>query len=446
MRLFPILAAILVIAAIYAFVFERDRVLALLPQPDATEEAVADEAPAPAEDQGAGDDAAAGEPAVSVVAVHSKARPIDRAVVVRGQTEADRQVELRAETTGQVVSEPLRKGSFVDEGEVLCELDPGTRESVLAEAQARLAEAQARVPEAQAKKPEAEARVEEADARLTEAESRLAEAEINANAASRLSEDGYASQTRVAATEAAVRGAEAGIVSARAGLRAAESGLDTVAANVEAAKAGVQSAQAAVASAKREIERLTISAPFSGLLESDSAERGSLLQPGSLCATVIRLDPMMLVGYVPETAVSRVEMGATARAELASGETVEGEVVFISRAADETTRTFRVDIQVPNPELSLRDGQTAEIEIAAEGTNAHLLPTSAMTLNDEGTLGVRTVGEDKLVSFVPVSLLRDTPNGAWLAGLPAEADVIVIGQEYVTDGVEVAPVFREVGQ
>uniref|UniRef100_UPI003B525288 efflux RND transporter periplasmic adaptor subunit n=1 Tax=Roseovarius indicus TaxID=540747 RepID=UPI003B525288 len=446
MRLFPILAAILVIAAIYAFVFERDRVLALLPQPDATEEAVADEAPAPAEDKGAGDDAAAGEPAVSVVAVHSKARPIDRAVVVRGQTEADRQVELRAETTGQVVSEPLRKGSFVDEGEVLCELDPGTRESVLAEAQARLAEAQARVPEAQAKKPEAEARVEEADARLTEAESRLAEAEINANAASRLSEDGYASQTRVAATEAAVRGAEAGIVSARAGLRAAESGLDTVAANVEAAKAGVQSAQAAVASAKREIERLTISAPFSGLLESDSAERGSLLQPGSLCATVIRLDPMMLVGYVPETAVSRVEMGATARAELASGETVEGEVVFISRAADETTRTFRVDIQVPNPELNLRDGQTAEIEIAAEGTNAHLLPTSAMTLNDEGTLGVRTVGEDKIVSFVPVSLLRDTPNGAWLAGLPAEADVIVIGQEYVTDGVEVAPVFREVGQ
>ena len=105
-----------------------------------------------------------------------------------------------------------------------------------------------------------------------------------------------------------------------------------------------------------------------------------------------------------------------------------------------------MDIQVPNPELSLRDGQTAEIEIAAEGTNAHLLPTSAMTLNDEGTLGVRTVGEDKLVSFVPVSLLRDTPNGAWLAGLPAEADVIVIGQEYVTDGVEVAPVFREVGQ
>lgn len=449
MRLFPILAALLVIAAIYAFVFERDRIAAMLPtqaEPAETGGAPAPAATETAQDGAGTDEAGSDDPAVSVVAVHSKARPIDRAVVVRGQTEADRQVELRAETSGQVVSEPLRKGNFVDEGDLLCELDPGTRESVLAEAQARLAEAKARVPEAQAKEPEAEARVEEAEARVTEAESRLAEAEINANAASRLSEDGYAPQTRVAATEAAVRGAEAGIVSARAGLRAAESGLDTVAANIEAAKAGVQSAEAAVASAKREIRQLRITAPFSGLLESDSAERGSLLQPGSLCATVIRLDPMMLVGYVPETAVSRVEMGATAIAELASGEEVEGEVVFISRAADETTRTFRVDIRVPNPELTLRDGQTAEIEIAAEGTTAHLLPASALTLNDAGTLGVRTVGDGNVVQFVPVSLLRDTPNGAWLVGLTDEADVIVIGQEYVTEGVRVAPTFREVGQ
>ena len=132
MRLFPILAALLVIAAIYAFVFEREWVLALLPEPAAeeVEQATAEAAEAPAEA-----DVENGEPAVgvSVVAVHSKARPIDRAVVVRGQTEADRQVELRAETSGQVVSEPLRKGNFVEEGDVLCELDPGTRESVLAD-------------------------------------------------------------------------------------------------------------------------------------------------------------------------------------------------------------------------------------------------------------------------------------------------------------------------
>ncbi|MEQ9259048.1 MAG: efflux RND transporter periplasmic adaptor subunit [Roseovarius sp.] len=441
MRLFPILAAIVVSALIYAFVFERERLQEAMAEAAGTSAAQeAESAPEEAESP------AAEAEVVRVVAVRSTARQIDQAVTVRGQTEADREVMLRAETSGQITSEPLRKGSFVEEGQMLCELDPGTRQSVLTETRARLAEARARVPESQARVPEAQARVEEARSRLTEAESRLAEAEINFNAASKLSEEGFASTTRVAATEAAVRGAEAGVVSARAGLRAAESGLETVAAGIESAKAQVESAQAAVAAAEREIERLTITAPFSGLLESDSAEIGSLLQPGDLCATVIRLDPIMLVGFVPETAVTRVELGARAGAELASGDRVEGEVVFISRAADETTRTFRVEIEVPNPELKLRDGQTAEIVISAEGTTAHLLPQSALTLNDEGTLGVRIVEEGDLVAFKAVTLLRDTPNGVWLTGLDEEASVIVIGQEYVTDGVKVEPSYQEIGQ
>ena len=203
---------------------------------------------------------------------------------------------------------------------------------------------------------------------------------------------------------------------------------------------------AAVAAARREIERLTIKAPFAGLLESDTAELGSLLQAGTLCATVIQLNPIMLVGYIPETEIGKVEMDAPAKAHLASGDDVEGQVTFISRAADATTRTFRVDIRVENPDLRLRDGQTAEIRIEADGTQAHLLPQSALTLDDEGSLGVRVVTEDKTAQFVPVTLLRDGPTGVFVTGLPDQADVIIIGQEYVADGVPVKPTFREVGQ
>ena len=125
------------------------------------------------------------------------------------------------------------------------------------------------------------------------------------------------------------------------------------------------------------------------------------------------------------------------------GKQVQGQVTFLSRSADPTTRTFRVEIEVPNPELDLRDGQTAEILISAEGERAHLLPASALTLNDEGTLGIRVVGPQGAVEFLPVTLLRDTTEGVWLTGLPDKVDVIVVGQEYVTQGVTVAPTFRE---
>ena len=409
MRLVPILIAVLVSGLIYGIVFERDRLLALIPPNTSDSAESRDAAP------DTGESAQAGAATMRVVVQRSKAREVDSAVIVRGRTEADRIVQLRAETSGLVISDPLRKGAFVDQGDELCRLDPAARQATLQEARARLSEAKTRVPEA-------EARVEEARAQLEEAE-------INRNAAENLVTDGFASQTRVA-------GARAAVESARAGVTTAQSGL-------EAASAAITAAEAAVAAAEKEIERLTISAPFEGLLESDTAEIGSLLQPGALCATVIQLDPIKLVGFVPETQIDAVAVGSMAGARLASGREVVGEVTFVSRSADPTTRTFRVEVAVDNGDFSIRDGQTVEIAIASDGTAAHLLPQSALTLDDEGRLGVRLVAGDGTVVFAPVALLRDTPQGVWVDGLDEEAAIIVVGQEYVTDGVSVEPTWQE---
>ncbi|MEM8849968.1 MAG: efflux RND transporter periplasmic adaptor subunit, partial [Pseudomonadota bacterium] len=283
--------------------------------------------------------------------------------------------------------------------------------------------------EASARVPEAQARVPEAQAMLAEAEARVDEAEINQNAAVRLSQDGFASTTRVASADAAMRAAEAGRI-------AAETGLETTQAGIESALAGVQSAEAALERARQEIEKLTIEAPFDGLLETDTAELGLLLREGTPCATVVQLDPMKLVGFLPEAQVDRVTFGAAARATLASGGEAVGRVTFVSRSADELTRTFRVEVTVPNDDLSIRDGQTAEILIETDPTIAHLIPASALTLNDEGVLGVRVV-ENGITGFMPTTLVRDTVDGVLVAGLPPEVQVITVGQEYVTDGVPV---------
>ncbi|MGB7243550.1 MAG: efflux RND transporter periplasmic adaptor subunit [Sulfitobacter sp.] len=357
--------------------------------------------------------------AVKVVVQRSEAKEIDSAVVLRGQTNAMRQVNVMAETSGKVVSEPLRKGAYVEAGQTMCTLDQGTRGTALAQARAQLEEARSRVPEA--------------EARVAQARAQLDEAKINQNASAKLNVEGYASQSRVANSDAAVATAEASVQSARAGLRAAQS--------------GIESAQAAVALANKEIERLVIHAPFAGLLESDTAELGALLQPGALCATIIQLDPIKLVAFVPETEVNRVSVGAMAGARLAAGgQDVTGAVTFLSRSADPTTRTFRVEIEVPNADLAIRDGQTAEILISSAGAKAHLLPQSALTLNDEGVLGVRTIDANAIVAFSPVTLLRDTTEGVWLTGLDDKVDVIVLGQEYVIAGVQVAPTFQELVQ
>lgn len=446
MRIVPLITAILVAAVLYGVVIERERFLAAvndLSPRAASQDTAEDTAEGTEEDTAAGQPApsdgdAPAQPAlatgtVAVIATRSQAQEIDNAVILRGETEALREVVVQAETTGTVRSTPLRRGSFVTAGQVLCELDPGTRPAALAEAQARLAEARAR-------RPEVEARIPEAEARLEEAKARLEEAQINANAASKLSEDGFASETRVASTRASVRAAEAGVTSAEAGVEAARSGLDSLQASIETAQATVQRAET-------EIDRLTVVAPFDGLLETDTAELGTLLQGGNaLCATIIQLDPIKIVGFVPETQVNRIATGALGGARLTGGQEVAGQVTFLSRSADPVTRTFRVEITVPNPDLSIRDGQTAEILIASDGEMAHLLPSSALTLDDGGRLGVRVVTPRDTALFKPVTLLRDTPDGVWVSGLADSENVILVGQEFVIDDVPVAASYEEVIQ
>lgn len=411
MRVVPVLTAVAVTATLYMLVMERDTLLAFARGEDEITDANTTAIPA----TDSPEMQAIAENRVRVVVQKTTAREIDSAVQLRGETEAARQVQVMAETSATVISEPLRRGSFVEAGQELCRLAPGTRPAVLAQAEANLINARAQVPQT--------------EARLREAEARLEEARINDNVATKLSETGYASDTRVAATQAAVTSAQAGVEAARSGL--------------ETTQAGIRSAEAAVASAQKEIDRLAITAPFAGLLESDTAELGSLLGPGAICATILQLNPIKVVGYVPETQVNRVTLGALAGARLADGREVRGRVTFLSRSADPETRTFRVDIEVANDDMSIRDGQTADILIASAGKQAHLVPASALTLNDHGDLGVRTVNSDNVVDFVPVSLLRDTADGAWITGLPDQADLIVVGQEYVVEGVQVDPTFRD---
>lgn len=380
MRVVPLITATLVLVILYLFVMERETLLSYV----GVEPGAAEAAPVPSADADEAEDSR-----FAVVTQRITEQDLESALVLRGRTEASRSVEVRAQTSGLVVSAPRARGTQVAEGEVLCELDPGTRAASLSEARARLAGAEAA----------------------------LAEAELNQTTATRLAEGGFRAQNTTASAEAAVGSARAG---------------------VEAARAGVEAAQA-------EMDRLVITAPFAGILEDDSAETGSLIQAGGLCATVYQLDPMLVVGYAAEAQVDRLAVGAMAGAQLSNGRQVQGRVTFLARAADPATRTFRVELSVPNPDLTIRDGMSADMLIAASATRGHLVPGSALTLNDAGELGLRLVDADSRTVFAPVRVLRDAPQGFWVTGLPAVADVIVVGQEYVTDGIEVRAVPREQG-
>jgi multidrug efflux system membrane fusion protein len=66
-----------------------------------------------------------------------------------------------------------------------------------------------------------------------------------------------------------------------------------------------------------------------------------------------------------------------------------------------------------------------------------VVPRSIITLSAQGELGLRIVDKDDVAHFASVELIDDTPGGLVLAGVPADARIIVAGQDLVRDGEKV---------
>ncbi len=209
------------------------------------------------------------------------------------------------------------------------------------------------------------------------------------------------------------------------------------------AQAAFEQTSAALKQVEDSIEDLQIKSPIAGVLEADTADFGTELAPGALCTTVLGLDEIKLVGYIPESDLNAVKVGAKVYATLKTLESpIIGEVTSVATSADPVTRAYKIEVKVPNSENSISDGMSARINIAREDARGHLIPQNAITLNSEGQIGVMIYQDNKAV-FQPVEISRDTPQGTWIIGLSGEVDVIVQGQEYAKDGREVAAQYQE---
>lgn len=202
---------------------------------------------------------------------------------------------------------------------------------------------------------------------------------------------------------------------------------------VAAAKAQHDAAVALVKRMEVELAYTQIRAPFDGVLDQRPAEVGSYLQKGDPCGTLLDLDPYLVVGEVSERTVAQLAPGMAATAILVDGAEVSGRIRYVAAAGQQETRTFRVELEVPNPDHALKDGVTAEIRIPVAEKHAHVLPASALVLNDEGVLGVRTVDDD-IVQFRPVTIIGDDARGIWVTGLPNRTTLITVGQQFVKNG------------
>ena len=203
---------------------------------------------------------------------------------------------------------------------------------------------------------------------------------------------------------------------------------------VAQAKARLAQAKAELKRSELDLARLRVSAPFAGIVEDVHQEVGDYVTRGAQCATIVDLDPMLLVGRVPEKDVLQVAVGGEAVGVLSNGERVFGLVSFVGRQNDPQTRSYPLEIQIPNADYRLRSGVTTEILLPVSEVMAQKISPALFALDDAGVIGVRTVNAVGRVEFNPVRIIREEEDGVWVAGLPEMTTLITVGLELVVPG------------
>ena len=236
-------------------------------------------------------------------------------------------------------------------------------------------------------------------ARLREVEAQLKHRMLEYEAASRLHEQGYRAQTNLALAQA----------------------------NLEAARAARERARKAITDTQ-------IRAPSPGVLNQRDVEIGDYVKVGDPIAVVIDLQTIVVRGRVPERERAMLKLRQRATAQFLNATSAQGTLRYISAVADADTRTYMVEVELPNPQRTIVDGQSVQLNIPGARVAAHQIPASILTVDDDGRLGVKLLGADERVSFAPITVLSQSRAGAWVTGLPAQCRIIVVGQEFVASG------------
>lgn len=305
---------------------------------------------------------------VRVMPVHTDT--MTNQLQLKGITQPQRSLEVRAQTQGVVESLLVNKGDWVEEGRPLVQLDTQDR---------RL--------------------------QLEQAKAALQDAKIQMDAVKQMVKKGLSDSSALARTQAL-------LASARSNQLKAE----------------------------LELSYLTIKAPFAGIVDNRMVEIGQLIHRGDAVVQLIDLNPIKVVAQVSERYVGQIKQSAEGTITLQNNTPLLARITYVGRNAQNPTRTFPVEMEVDNPDLNLIAGATATIQIPITNIQAQHIPTSSLTLSDQGEIGVKTVNENNRVEFHEIDFISEADKGIWVSGIPEGARVITLGQDFVLEGELVEPV------
>jgi len=213
--------------------------------------------------------------------------------------------------------------------------------------------------------------------------------------------------------------------------------------NLSKARVNFETALAKFEKSQVELNNTEIIVPFDSFLDESFVELGDYLKKGDEIVKVVDLDPIYFTATVNEKDVGYIFIGQNGIVKLTNGAVSKGNINYISAISDKQTRKFKIQMEIKNDNLKILSGLTGEIQIKLKPQSSYFIPSSIVTLNEKGELGIKFI-QNGTVKFKKVNILSDTGSGYWIKSFEdlEEIDIITLGQEYVLDGEEVNVVYQ----
>jgi membrane fusion protein (multidrug efflux system) len=272
--------------------------------------------------------------------------------IISGSLAAEREAQVRAETTGPVREVRVEAGERVRAGSVLAQLDDTALRDAFLSARAAFRSAEVNLADAR--------RDFERDERLHKAGA-VSERDLER------------SQTRVATSEAALADARARLVSAQ-----------------------------------EQLEKTTVRAPFAGVVSEREISAGDVVQLGALLYTVIDPTSMQLEAAVPAEQLQSLKTGTPVEFTVSGygARRFQGRIDRINPAVDPATRQVRIYVTIPNRDQGLVAGLFTQGRVESQRKRAPAIPVTA--LDPRGTSPEVLRLEDARVQRVRIKLgIRD---------------------------------------
>jgi RND family efflux transporter MFP subunit len=371
---------------------------------------------------------------------------------------------LYAKVSGYVRTLKVDRGTRVQKGQLLMEIYDPELDAAVAQAVAGLEHARAQAILADARVRSAEAMVKVAVANQLEAkatlESSKSQEEYREKQLKRIRElvKSGSIEQRLADEEedhhlaslAAMHSAEAGIATADAKWIEAQAKLDEAKANVTAAKADVSVGEADLQKARAFLSYTRLESPYDGVViyRGESVHPGSFIQSaaqGGATAdpllTIARVDVMRTIILVPDRDVPFCDVGdpVTITLDALGGKSFKGKVTRMAESEDIRDRTMRIEVDLPNPDGTLRDGMYGQAVIVLEQGTKDLTVPSTCLMEQSGTgEGTVLVVRDAKVHRLKVEAGRDDGTQVEiLKGLSPDDQVILQPDASMAEGTPV---------